>query len=676
MKNALLFTFAILLLLPVFVKADGMPMPVSITHYSSIQEKQQYAEIEVINDSFEKINLYLSFKGSSLEKNNITVIIPLKSLPEDVSLNKTNSSDFLNKYGFDDIKELIDKQSSQNFSKAFFPKLRDDLGEYFMLSLFSPLYEIRNLGSGAMMTQASLPSGITKISSYEFEGTNVDIYNVTSGQTLEEFVKNFYNIDMPQKVKDAIDYYKSYYIVVLNVENEPINVSFLNQSAPSTLKEAIEYVKNNPTFNFTCYGWGGCSDRDVIKSKFSDLIGKAETEARTRASLGQVNLSDIEIPIDIPNAGFEEGISYWKDYSGGLTSNGTKTCNYGIGGYKIDSSTSKSGNFSLYIYAPSDCPVIFCRSFSVTLDKKYVASIWKKGDVWSFLSEMEPTAGYSSYCNNSHGTTYLTAEDLSNWREDTVNCSPTYYSPSELYFCLGQNFASSDPTSIDSGWVDDLKIYQYISIDDQIEDAMIDFFLSSYSNTTKGIELSLATPLENNEIFYPLGTGASWSTPIEDTKVLVKMDKELVANFANVQYSAIDNNNRYYLWTFENQNPTYDLVGAFNKPEFSTSVSDFGKTLIMFLNENLEAFTITSLLIIILIGILLVIFKGKGDKKKRTIFALLMALFSPIISIWLVILLSYLRKIKYQNHELEINILIFLGIIFLFWVFTSILSFI
>jgi hypothetical protein len=673
----ILFALIILLILPNLAFADGMPFPrrFETLDFSAVQEKQQYASVEVLSNYFEKMNLYLALTSIDYENHNITVVIPMKSIPQDVSGDKIKASEFLSKYGFNDVQNLIEKQSLDGFVKKVSPQTKDALGEYIMLSLISPLYELSKvsffypmydtLAAPAMRAVTggeALPSGVTPIAKYEFEGATVEIYGVTSGQTLEEFMRDYYNLDLPENVRDSVDTYKMHYIAILNaVIGPPGDVSLLKQYAPNTFKDAVRYVKSNPEFSFTCYGYGPyyaqseiarvppyygeCTDREIIRQKFSDYIERAKTEA----SSAPLNLT----PVSIYNSGFESGYSYWNNYGysgyGGL----------GTAGFNFDSSTFYKGSSSLYVYdTSSNGWVGVCQQINnVVPGKKYIASAWakaKEGTIRIWLADYPGSWKTGNYITSKEWNYYNT--------EYTTNSN-------SLYVCLG----TSD-YEIGSGWFDDVSVQIESS---SVEDAMIDFFLNAYSNSTKGIELSMTLPIKNNEIFYPLGTGSAWSTPIEDTKVLVKMDKKLDVNFENVQDSAIDSSNRYYLWSFKNWNPDYDIKGTLDKAGATSMIGDSGKLLLESMSANSEILAIVFMIVVIIVAGLIAKSKGRGDVKKRTFFMILSIIFAPLISIWAVALLAYGLKTKTKKEELKenlINVLIFLGVIVLLWVFMAVIS--
>ncbi|NIO45108.1 MAG: hypothetical protein GTN36_06195 [Candidatus Aenigmarchaeota archaeon] len=681
MKKALVL-IVLALLLPSAVLADGMIMPrfqKKTFDFTSVKEKQQYAVIEVLSNYFEKMNIFLSLTSLDYETHDITVVIPLKSVPQDVSGDKLNSSEFLNKYGFDDVERLIEKQSVAGFIKKSSPQIRDALGEYIMLSLISPIYEISKFAffpfyggfmAGSTLTDGGLAAreqaypGVTHIATYEFEGATIDIYDVESGNTLEEFMKDYYDLYLPDNVKDAVDNYKTHYIAVLNAMiGPPGDVGLLKEYAPNTFNDALKYVRANPEFTFTCYdysyGYGvprydyRCSPEQAIREKFSDYITRAQQEAAGKSySIDYVT---------ILNPGFEEGTNFWRNY--GYSRYGST----GSSGFYADSSDYYSGSQSLYVYDNDQNGWVgICQSFNVITGKRYVASTWakaKEGQITFQLTTTTPGSG---------GGECFSVSSISSggWAKYTVDCTPKY--SSTLYLC----FNTGSMYNTGSGWFDNVNMYGEGGIIN-VEKSVIDFFLSAYSNATNGMEISMTLPIRDGEIFYPLGTGIAWATPIEDTRILVEMDRSLDAGFLNVQNSVIDDNNRYFLWNFKNWNPDFDIKGTVAPSSFVTSIGDTGKLVLESMNENSVILSVIFMIIIVIAAGFIVRLKGRGDLKRKTFFMILAIIFAPLISIWAVALLAYGLKTKPKKGELRenmINVLIFLGILILAWILMAVTS--
>ncbi len=674
----LLVLIILALLLPSVVFADGMilPRPTKKTFdFTAIKEKQQYAVIEVLSNYFEKMNIFLSLTSLDYENHNITVVIPLKSVPQDVSGDKLNSSEFLKKYSFDDVEKLVEKQSFAGFVKKSAPQIRDALGEYIMLSLISPIYEISKFAffplglysSGFMGPAATLGAeaardyeGVTHIATYEFEGATIDIYDVESGNTLEDFMKDYYDLYLPENVKHAVDTYKTHYIAILNTMiGPPGDVGLLKEYAPETFKDALSHVRANPEFTFTCYGYPyrygvsrypytTCSPEQAIREKFSDYINRAKAEAAS---------------IQIGQTGNIEKLLY------------------------------KDGNFirleCTYAYQYFDGHA--CTGYvDLDLDKQ------------TFVNKITIrhrnclcSCGYG-YCNEPTETKLITSKDNVNWNYIGADKPYSTIDWKEATFDINDNVryvkisrggggCSRSDTDLDYVYIDGAQYYvssTYLTgttrvTESPIEKAMIEFFLSAYSNASNGMEISMTLPIKNSEIFYPLGTGIAWATPIEDTRILVEMDKSLDASFRNVQTSVIDDNNRYYLWSFKNWNPDFDITGTVGPSNFLTSMGDTGKLILESMNENSVILSVVFMIIIVIGAGLIVRYKGKGDLKRKTFFIILAIIFAPLISIWAVALLAYGLKTKPGKGELRenmINILIFLGILILAWVFMAVTS--
>jgi hypothetical protein len=499
------------------------PSPKIYTYdFHAIKEKQQYAVVEVLSNYFEKINLFLSFSSLDFKPKNVTLVIPLKSIPKNVDANKLSSKEFLEKYKFNEIEKQIERQSLSKFIEDSSSITSEYLKNYLISSLLTPLYfaapERRNYFIQGAMPEAvgrALPEGVEYIKKFEFEGGSMEIYKVESGATLGEFVKQYKDLEMPENLKEAVDNYKTYYIALLNLEVLPIEeYDILEKSIPNTLEELVNYIKANPdlTFNCTEYRYRypyKCDEREIIREKFSDFIDKAKIEARNKS-----------IPIGPPQP---------------------------------------------------------------------------------------------------------------------------------------QNIGNT----------------------------IIDFILSAYSNSTKGTEVSVELPIKN-EIYYPLGTGAAWQNPIEDIRVLVKMDENLEASFENMQEEVLYNGKRYYLWNFKNWNPDYDIVGKINMKSFLTFVSDSQKKLVIAMNENIAYFGIAFFVLSLVIAIFVVNIVGfmyfKERRKywyKRLALPTLFAIFSPLVSLWLTLFLPVILKTEFKKEELKNygrKIFSLLACLFVLYIVLSVIS--
>ncbi|RLI89798.1 MAG: hypothetical protein DRO65_03770, partial [Candidatus Altiarchaeales archaeon] len=173
-------------------------------------------------------------------------------------------------------------------------------------------------------------------------------------------------------------------------------------------------------------------------------------------------------------------------------------------------------------------------------------------------------------------------------------------------------------------------------------------------------EITIELPIKG-EVYYPLGTGIAWQNPIEDTKVLVKMDENLEAEFENKQEEVLYNGKRYYLWSFKNWNPDYDIVGKINRKGFLTSLSDSEKKIVIAMNANITYFGIAFFVLAIGIAILAVIiielkyFKEKRKKwYKNLALPALFAGFSPLVSLWLTAFLPIILKTDFKKKELKV----------------------
>lgn len=672
--SLLLISVLILLTLLPFATGDGIPFPPrkAITYdFSAIKERQQYAVVDVKSNYFEQVNLYLALSSLDFEEHNTTIIIPLKSIPQDVDSNRITEKEFLSRYEFDGIRDKIGNESFGEFIKKVDPKTRILLEDYLLSSVFSPLHflsRIKYLGYGPIYAEdifalggtRTLPSGVTYIKRFEFEGGYMDIYGVESGQTLENFLKE-YQLEIPGNVKESVDRYNAYYIAVLNLEIKPIaDISLLKEYAPNTLKEAIEYIRENPDFSFTCTDYGyyyddgiiyeeylrtskiapparyRCDEREIIKQKFNEFIVKAVKEAKSKKlDRNYTERYNLEISPLIEDMG-----GYWKLY---------------------DHDTI-CGDPGQPCYSSENITIHFGTKDITTLTFNIGGSDWRDVDVYASRDNLRWTKVNSFCCYPSGDHTI----DVSNYSSDlylTFILGTGSCCGENSYVTLGKKFKTNVGTiDLQEGYQDPIL--------SKVESAMIDFFLSAYSNKTKGTEISMTLPIKNNQVFYPLGTGMAWSTPIEDTKILVKMDKNLEVNFEHVQSSTIYKDNRYYFWEFKNWNPNYDIIGSIKEAGFGTWISDSFKSIIRSMNKNSGAFAWFFAFLAVLTSVIVTSILEKGRFLKNIISSFLTAILAPFFSLWIILLLQFSLKTKPGINDLKILLrrnLILFGLILIFW---------
>lgn len=643
-KLFFIILFALLLLIPI-VKADGMPWPRKpiVYEFQAVQEKQQYAFIEVVDKDNAALHLYFSLVSIDAEDHNITTIFPFTTLPTAFSGDKINKSDFLENYNFDQINYIAQKQSLGNLTSKIATETSNGLGEYLKLSsgvtiatLGFPGYTagIYGVFSGRMATAEG--GGVTPVVHYEFKGGILDIYQVESGATLQDFVKNQYQMDLPEKVKEAVDKYNSYYIGVLTASVEsPVSkesLDLLKTYAPNALQDMKDYAKTHPFIKIEVPGYyrgvplsgmiSGITSqeyyynsiRDVIKQKFQNFIDEATTESQGKVITGQ---------------------------------------SFFIG------TTPPGSGYSTSTY-----------TFVVNRNYRYVNVILD--NCYNDYSKVEVTTEDGTVLTDECGNNFPAGDtncccyinehilDLGKVVNGTTQLK-VWYTPgsytgcqdaAKVYVSTTHNSISNAPTS-------------------PVENAVVDFFYGVYvaKDTDKGIELSMALPLQNNTVFYPLGTGIAWSQPIEDIKVIAKVPKQLDVSFIGTQLEGIDNTWRYYIWNYENQNPDTDIVGRVIDASAATTISDTGREL----NQTLyDRSGLVDVAILIAIFAFAGFFVCKKLKVKNPIPTVLATIFlSPIITVFGVLaLLTCLRskpsmKILKENAIFLIFLFVLFGIIYI-----------
>lgn len=189
----------------------------------AVTEARQIAFIDVQDSQKMTLHLYLATISLDEKPHNLSIIIPLPSLPTKINGTRKEEAYF---YGEHDILDLIERAENQNFKRAIsnlFEDTRNILNYYTFSSLLSlaslPLiYQSASYSSvsggyyRAILGKGGHGRGL--VAHYVFEGMTIDIYELGTNETLSKFIaeNNITSVDWLQEV---LQKYGSYYVAVI-----------------------------------------------------------------------------------------------------------------------------------------------------------------------------------------------------------------------------------------------------------------------------------------------------------------------------------------------------------------------------------------------------------------------------------------------------------------------------
>ncbi|MEM5811507.1 MAG: hypothetical protein QXG91_02070 [Candidatus Aenigmatarchaeota archaeon] len=638
----------IFILLVPLVRADGIPWPRKpiVYEFSAIQEKDQIAFIEVLDKNRAVMHLYLSFVSTDADYHNITIILPFKSIPHTFYGQKMKENEFSTNYGISKIEKMVQSQSFKAMISKVLRETSTAIESYFRLvsgesffKLVPVIYYSGRLAAPMVMVWNETRD-VIPVTRYIFEGGVIDVYEVSSGQTLADFLNRQYQIELPEKVREAIDKYGSHYIGILTVNIQPPVskgvLDSLENICPNTLREMKDYVRTHPFIKIEVPGWyrsRGVEEtwfpsyyewdpvKIEIKHMFSDFIKKCREESSKAENF-------------IPISGEVDGYNH--------------LC--------IKVKDIKAGDALSFEY----------RSINDTYPRVFMIGI-----------DCPEIAGKRTYlysgCENCRIGKYCYIGGR------------VYYGSYNYTFAsnlAGEHEICTWPSS-ERGYRWFVKVSRGSVVD--IERIVVEFFYGVYvkRDTDRGVELNMAFNLKDNEIFYPLGTGMAWTQPIENIKVIVKVPSNLEVSFKGFQYSGIGEGWRYYVWKYENKNPSVDIIGKVRGVSVFTMIYDRIKGAIEVANNN--SGWIDALLIALIFSFagLLTHQKIKEPKKffiskpkkidKSTIYTILATvLLSPLLTVWAtLILIVFLRERpskKLLKETIKLMAILFITLIVIYMV--------
>lgn len=248
MKNKLILLLLCAITLVIFLlpqlNACGCGLAIAEQRvFNALKETQAYLLIDVLDAN--NYNEMPFFRMVSMdEPYNVTIVFPINQIPYDVEGKSLPAEKFLADYKINLAENVIVKQSISGLTSKVAGDLRTASSTAFTLSNgFIGVSSLFLTGATKLGgTMGGLTKGLVQqslVAHFEFEGGSLDIYNITSMETLEEFVRTI-NITLTGKVKELVTKYKDYYVAVLYL-NVP---SALNADLRNQLLQCPEQTEN------------------------------------------------------------------------------------------------------------------------------------------------------------------------------------------------------------------------------------------------------------------------------------------------------------------------------------------------------------------------------------------------------------------------------------------------
>ena len=237
---------------------DGMPAyeivdlndPEHPDLFTSTFESRQLARVDLLNSTHQRIRLFLSVYSLDPGRN-LTVMVPLRTLPVDVTGEPMKESQFRDRYLLDRVEtEVVEQDPDQAWAKlweetstalqtAFGSMLLTLPGEYsrqtFRLSQSDGRHEDSGLGGAKDVISEPEP-----VQHYEFDGFSIDVFGVDAAGVLDDYLVDR-GLALPET--DALDRYRGQYVAVIEAASKP-------PIDPELFQVAITYAPN-ATANLT-----------------------------------------------------------------------------------------------------------------------------------------------------------------------------------------------------------------------------------------------------------------------------------------------------------------------------------------------------------------------------------------------------------------------------------------
>ncbi|MGA1792951.1 MAG: hypothetical protein ACMUHM_03280 [Thermoplasmatota archaeon] len=251
---------------------DGMPVYTYVKDgedasdlYGNTFESRQLANIELLNSTHQRIDLFLSIFSLEPEEN-LTVLVPFRERPIEVDMEKGTDSAFLERFDYDRIRNESRKQDLGATSGRFAERTGNGLKDVSTSAIATPIgavslyvaknYALRSSGGKGDDAYGAIDEGdddavreeVEEIAHYEFDGASVSVYSVSANATLEDFVSVIDLGTLPPITREVVEEYKDQYVAVIETEPSPPipngTYEWMTAAMPDTMELLIDRFRS------------------------------------------------------------------------------------------------------------------------------------------------------------------------------------------------------------------------------------------------------------------------------------------------------------------------------------------------------------------------------------------------------------------------------------------------
>jgi len=247
------------------VAGDGMPAyrivdvndPDHPDLFTSTFESRQLARIDLVDGTHQRIRLFLSVYSLDPGKN-LTIMVPMRTLPVDVTGEPMKESEFRKEYMLDRVETEVVHQDPEEAGAKLWSETSSALQMTFgsMLLTFPGEYSrqtFRLVDGDGKYGESTGTDGVkvrddpVPVQHYEFDGFSIDVFGVDSAGRLDDYLAAK-GLMIPES--DALDRYRGQYVAVIEAEAkppiDPELFSLCTTYAPNTTSGLIDTLREDP----------------------------------------------------------------------------------------------------------------------------------------------------------------------------------------------------------------------------------------------------------------------------------------------------------------------------------------------------------------------------------------------------------------------------------------------
>lgn len=226
--------------------------------FTSTFESRQLARVDLLDPTHQRISLFLSVYSMDPGKN-LSIMVPLRTLPDDVTGKPMKESEFRVDYTLDKIEVEVVEQDPEEAEAKLWEETSAALQSVFGSMLFTPLGEysrqhyrltddgVETESLGGTDSIGAIERDPAPVQHYEFDGFSIDVFGVDAGGILENYLADK-GLAIPQS--GAFDSYMGQYVAVVEAESQPPidpeDFEFLRTWAPNMTQNITDQLQEDP----------------------------------------------------------------------------------------------------------------------------------------------------------------------------------------------------------------------------------------------------------------------------------------------------------------------------------------------------------------------------------------------------------------------------------------------